>query len=44
MSTVFFPCTARRWNSLPKECFSLIYDLNGFKSGINRQLLYVGSF
>ena len=31
----FFPCTARLWNSLPVECFSLTYDLNGFKSSIN---------
>ena len=22
----FFPCTARRWNSLPIECFPLTYD------------------
>ena len=29
------------WNSvLPKECFPLTYDLNGF----NRPLLTVGSF
>ena len=26
------------------ECFSLIYNLNGFKSGINRHKLTVGSF
>ena len=26
----FFPGIARPWNSLPKECFSLIYGLNGF--------------
>ena len=26
----FFPHTARHWNSLPIECFSLAYDLNGF--------------
>ena len=26
----FFPRTAKLWNSLPKECFSLIYDLSGF--------------
>ena len=37
----FFPCTARLWNSLPIECFSLIYDLSGFKSRINRHLLTV---
>ena len=38
------PYTARLWNSFPKECFPLTYDLNGFKSRINRHLLYVGSF
>ena len=32
----FFPSTARLGNSLPIECFPLAYDLNGFKSGINR--------
>ena len=35
----FFPCTTRLWNSLPKECFPLTYDLSGFKSRINRHLL-----
>ena len=35
----FFPHTARLWNSLPIECFPLTYDLNGFKSRINRHLL-----
>ena len=39
----FFPRTARLWNSLPIECFPLIY-LNGFKSRINRHSLTVGSF
>ena len=34
----FLICTARLWNSLPIECFPLIYDLNGFKSRINRHL------
>ena len=38
----FFPCTARLWNSLPIECFALTYDLNGFKSRVNRHLM-VGS-
>ena len=40
----FFSRTARLWNSLPIECFPLTYDLNGFKSRINRHLLTVGSF
>ena len=39
-----FPRTDRHWNSLPIEWFSLTYDLNGFKSRINRHLLSVGSF
>ena len=40
----FFPRTARLWNSLPIECFPLTYDLNDFKSRINRHLLTLGSF
>ena len=40
----FFPLTGRLWNSLPIECFPLTYDLNGFKSRINRHPLTVGSF
>ena len=40
----FFPRTARLWNSLPKECFPLTYDVSGFKSRINRHLLAVHSF
>ena len=40
----FFPSTAKLWNSLPMECFSLNDDLSGFKSTINRHLLTVGSF
>ena len=40
----FFPRAARLWNSLPTECFPLTYNLNGFKSRINRHLLTVGSF
>ena len=39
----FFPCTARLWHSLPIECFPLTYNLNGFKSRINRHLLTLGS-
>ena len=37
----FFPRTARLWNSLPIECFPLTYDLNSFKTRINRHLLTV---
>ena len=40
----FFPRTTKLWNSLPVECFSLTYNLSGFKSRINRHLLTVGSF
>ena len=34
----FFPRTATLWNFLSVECIPLIYDLNGFKSRINRQI------
>ena len=40
----FFPCTARLWNYLPRECFPLSNDLSSFKSRINRHILTVGSF
>ena len=40
----FFPRTAKLWNSLPIECFPLTYDLNGFKSKINRHNLTVRFF
>ena len=40
----FFPRTARLWNYLLIECLPLTYNLNGFKSSINRHLLIVGSF
>ena len=40
----FFPRTARLWNSLSMECFALTFNLNGFKSRINRHLLPAGSF
>ena len=40
----FFPRTATLWNSLPLECFPSTYDLSGFKSRFNRDLLTVGSF
>ena len=32
-----FPRKARLWNSLPAVSFSLIQDINGFKSRVNRQ-------
>ena len=38
------PCTARLWNSLALEYFPFSYDLNGFKSRINKHLSTVGSF
>ena len=41
--TSFFPRTARLWNCLLIEGFSLTYDLSGFKSRINRHILTVGS-
>ena len=41
---IFFPHTARLWNSFPMEHFPLIYDLNGFKYRINSHLLTVDSF
>ena len=40
----FFPHTGRLWNYLSIECFPLTYNLDGFKSRINRHLLTVGSF
>ena len=39
----FFPRTAKLWNPLPIECFPFTYNLNGFKSRINRHLLTLGS-
>ena len=41
---VFFPCTARLWNSLSIECFILTYDLNVCISRISRHLLTVDFF
>ena len=41
---IFFPRTARLWNSLPKECFPLTYDLSGFKSRINNRHLLTRFF
>ena len=40
----FFCHIARFCNSLPIGCFPLTYDLNGFKSRINRHLLSLCSF
>ena len=40
----FFPCTAKLWNSLPIACFPFTYDLNGFRSRINRHLSFVSFF
>ena len=40
----FFPRTTRLWISMLIECFPLTYNLNGFKSRINRHLLTVDSF
>ena len=45
----FFPrialkFTNRLWKSLPIECCPLTYDLNGFKSRINRHHFTVGYF
>ena len=40
----FFPQTAKLWNSLPMECFTLTYYLSGLTSRINRNLLTVSSF
>ena len=39
----FFPGTTRLWHFLHIEYFPLTYNLNGFKSRINRHLLTVGS-
>ena len=40
----FFACAGKLWNSFSEECFPLIYDLNGFKSRVNKHLLFVCSF
>ena len=40
---VNIPRTARLWNYLPIECSPLTYDLNSFKSRINKHLLTVDS-
>ena len=38
-TTSFFPRTSGLWNSLPSSCFPTGYDLQRFKSNINRHLL-----
>ena len=38
-SRSFFPRTASLWNSLPADCFPPTYNLNLFKSKVNRHLL-----
>ena len=43
MST-FFLRAAKLWNSLLAEWFLLTYDLNIFKSRVNRHLLFLGFF
>ena len=40
----FFPRAGRLRNSLAIECFPVTYNINGFKSRINKHLLTVGSF
>ena len=40
----FFPGTVRHWNSLPKECVFLTYNLRGCNSRINRHPFTLGSF
>ena len=35
--SIFFPCKARPWNSLPSKCFLLSYDWNNFRA--NKHLL-----
>ena len=40
----FFPRTARLWNSLPIKCFPLTYDLNCFKSRVNKHRSFGRNF
>ena len=35
----FIPRTSKQWNALPSECFPEEYDLDAFKSNVNRFLL-----
>ena len=39
-----FRRTPRLWNSLLAECFPLTYNLNGFKSRVNRHIFFLGFF
>ena len=39
-----FPHPTRPWNFLPVEYFTLTYDVNGYKSVVNRHFLSLGSF
>lgn len=39
-SNSFFPRTSVLWNSLPSYCFPDVYNLNVFKSRVNRFLLF----
>ena len=41
---ILFCCTAKLLLYVPQKCFYLIYDLSGFKSRVNRHILYLGSF
>ena len=40
----FFPRTARLWNSLHIKCFPLTYDLNCFKSRVNKHRSFGRNF
>ena len=40
----FSPSTAKSRNYLPKECFSLTYDISGFNSRVNSFFLTAGFF
>ena len=37
--TSFFPRTSSLWNSLPAECFPTTYNLQSFKSSVNKHLI-----
>ena len=44
VNSFFTRLLTRLWNLLPAECFPLTYDLNGFKSRVNRHIFSLGSF